>query len=221
MANVIITGSTGMVGKGVLIECLESPFIEKVLVINRSPVQISHPKLHEILLADFTKVNAISHALSGYDACFFCMGVSSVGLNEQVYTQLTYHTAKAFADVLYAINPGMIFNYVSGTGTDSTEKGRMMWARIKGKTENAILQKGFKDAYAFRPGLIIPEKGIRSKTGWYNFFYVLMRPFFPVLKEAKNITTTTRIGHAMINTLRFPQANKILENRDINLLAEK
>lgn len=220
MSKVIITGSTGMVGKGVLLECLESSFIEKVLVINRSSLNMNHPKLAEILLADFTKVDEIKDQLTGYDACFFCMGVSSIGLDEKAYSNLTYNPVKAFADVLYQLNPGLVFNYVSGTGTDSSEKGRTMWARVKGKTENEILQKGFKDAYAFRPGMIIPEKGIQSKTGWYNAIYVVMRPFFGMMKKSKNITTTTKLGLAMINSLRFPMDNKFLENKHINELAE-
>lgn len=221
MAKVIITGSTGMVGKGVLLECLENSFIEKVLVINRSTLNMHHPKLQEILLPDFTKAETIKNQLTGYDACFHCMGVSSVGMSEADFTKLTYDTTKAITEVLFAINPAMVFNYVSGTGTDTTEKGGTMWARVKGKTENLILNRGFKDAYAFRPGLIIPEKGIRSRTGWYNAIYVVMRPFFGLMKKSKNITTTTKVGLAMINSLRFPQVNKFLENNNINELAEK
>ena len=210
-----------MVGKGVLLECLESSLIKKVLVINRSTLNMNHPKLQEILLADVTKVADIKNQLQGYDACFFCMGVSSIGLDETAYFNLTYQPVKAFSDVLYEVNPGLVFNYVSGTGTDSSEKGRTMWARVKGKTENEILHKGFKDAYAFRPGMIVPEKGIKSKTPLYNAIYVVLRPFFSLLKNAKNITTTTKLGLAMINTLRFPLANKFLENKDINELAVK
>jgi uncharacterized protein YbjT (DUF2867 family) len=221
MPKVIITGSTGMVGKGVLLECLEHPQIEKVLVINRSSLNMRHPKLQEVLLSDFTKAAEIKNQLKGYDGCFHCMGVSSIGMNEETFHQLTFNITKALADVLYDLNPGMVFNYVSGTGTDSTEKGKIMWARVKGKTENAVLGKGFKDAYAFRPGLIIPEKGIQSATGWYNAIYVLMRPFFSLMKKSKNITTTTKVGLAMINSLRFPQPNKFLENKDINELAVK
>jgi NAD dependent epimerase/dehydratase family len=221
MPNVIITGSTGMVGKGVLLECLENPLIEKVLLVNRNHLEINHPKLGEVLLPDFTRVNELKNRLSGYDACFHCMGVSSIGMNEETFLQLTFHITKAFVDVLYELNPNMVFNYVSGTGTDSTEKGKIMWARVKGKTENLILNKGFKDAYAFRPGLIIPEKGIQSRTGWYNAIYVVMRPFFSLLKKSKNITTTTKLGMAMINSLKFPQAKKFLENKDINEIAEK
>lgn len=219
MKKVIITGSTGMVGKGVLLECLDHPQIEKVLIINRSPLGIQHAKLEEILLADFSEIADLKDDLQGYDACFYCMGVSAVGMPEEKYYQITYTTTEAFADVLYELNPNMVFNYVSGTGTDSSEKGRLMWARVKGKTENMILNKGFKDAYAFRPGVILPEKGIQSKTGWYNTMYTITKPLFPLLKKWKLVTTTTRVGQAMINTLFTPTDKKILENVDINELA--
>lgn len=219
--NVIITGSTGMVGKAVLLEALEDERIEKVLIINRNPLGLSHPKLQEIILKDFAKVETIEENLSNYDACFYCMGVSVIGLNEEKYTEITFSITKAFAELLYKLNPEMVFNYVSGTGTDSSEKGSSMWARVKGKTENMVLNQGFKDAYAFRPGVILPEKGIKSKTGWYNFFYVISRPIFPFLKRSKNITTSTKLGKAMINTLFYPVDLKHLENKDINQLAEK
>ncbi|SHG29781.1 epimerase [Flagellimonas flava] len=220
MKSVIITGSTGMVGKGVLLECLDHDSIMEVLVVNRTALGMEHPKLKEILLKDFMDLGSIRNEINGYDACFFCMGVSVVGLDEKIYSQITYDITKMFADVLFELNPSMIFNYVSGTGTDTSEKGRSMWARIKGRTENYILNKGFKDAYAFRPGLIIPERGIKSKTGWYNAFYVLTRPIFPLLKRSNNITTTTRIGLAMIHTLFHSQKSKHLENRDINLIVK-
>lgn len=219
MSKVIITGSTGMVGKGVLLECLESPKIEEVLVVNRNTLGMQHPKLKETLLSDFSKVESIRQELNGYDACFYCMGVSSVGMSEEQYTEITYINMKAFADVLYELNSNMVFIYVSGIGTDSTEKSRIMWARVKGRTENMMLNKGFKDAYAFRPGVIVPEKGIKSRTGWYNAIYVVMRPFFSLLKRSKSITTTTRLGQAMINILSLPQANKHLENAAINEVA--
>ncbi|MDN5215096.1 NAD-dependent epimerase/dehydratase family protein [Fulvivirgaceae bacterium BMA12] len=221
MKKVIITGSTGMVGKGVLLECLESPQIAQVLVINRSSLGMQHPKLEEILLSDFTQIISIGDQLAGYDACFYCMGVSAVGMSEEKYTAITFDTVAAFADVLHEANTEMVFNYVSGAGTDGSEKGRSMWARVKGKAENMVLGKGFKDAYAFRPGMIIPEKGIKSRTGWYNAVYVVMRPFFSMLKRSQNITTTTKIGLAMINTLFHPLNLKYLENQDINMLAEK
>ncbi|MEX0314591.1 MAG: NAD-dependent epimerase/dehydratase family protein [Allomuricauda sp.] len=220
MKKVIITGTTGMVGKGVLLECLEHDSIHEVLVINRNPLGLAHPKLKEILLKDFMELESVKNQLEGYDACFYCMGVSVLGLNEQTYTKITYDITKKFADVLFDLNPNMVFNYVSGTGTDSSEKGRTMWARVKGKTENYILNKGFKDAYAFRPGGIIPEKGIKSRTAWYNAFYVITRPFFPLMKKSKNITTTTKIGQAMIHTLFNSQKMKHLENRAINALVQ-
>ena len=220
MAKVIITGATGMVGKGVLLECLDHPEIDRVLAVNRRSLEMEHPKLKELILSDFTKLAAHSEELSGYDGCFFCMGVSVVGLNETKYTAITFDITKVFADVLFDLNPNTVFNYVSGTGTDSTEKGRSMWARVKGRTENYVLNKGFKDAYAFRPGMIIPERGIKSSTGWYNAVYVIMRPFFGGLKKLKNVTTTTKIGLAMINSLKINQELKHLENKDINVLAE-
>lgn len=205
-----------MVGRGVLLECLESEEIEEVLVINRSSIDVQHPKLKEILLKDFTKVASIKSELNNYDACFYCMGISSVGMNEADYTKVTYNTTAAFANVLYELNPNMVFNYISGVGTDSSENGRTMWANVKGKTENMILNKGFRNAFAFRPGLIIPEKGIQSKTNWYNTIYKITRPLFPLFKKSKSVTTTTGIGQAMINTLTTNSKNEILEPKAIN-----
>lgn len=214
--NVIITGSTGMVGKSVLLECLEDSRIDKILVINRHSIKMNHSKIEELIHQDFTNLEPIQHKLIGYDACFHCMGVSSIGMNEDDFSKLTFDITNEFADKLFETNPNAVFNYVSGTGTDSTEKGNIMWARVKGKTENYIINKGFKDAYMFRAGAIIPEKGIKSSTGWYNTLYVILRPFFGLMKKYKNITTTTKLGKAMINTLFFPQKLKHLENRDIN-----
>lgn len=217
--KVIITGSTGMVGKGVLLECLERDEVTTVLVVNRRPLIIQHEKLVELIHEDFTDVSSISDKLKGYDACFYCMGVSSVGMKEATFSKITFDTVKAFADTLYVSNPEMVFNYVSGVGTDSTESGNTMWARVKGKTENYILNKGFKDAYMFRPGAIIPEKGIQSSTAWYNWIYIITRPFFPMMRKMKNITTTIRIGDAMINSVIKPNDEKHIENPAINKLA--
>ena len=217
--NVIITGSTGMVGKSVLLECIEHPSIDKILLINRSALKFDHPKVDEVLLADFTQMHTIKDQLKNYDACFHCMGISSVGKSEEEFTEITFDLTQKLADILYELNENMVFNYVSGTNTDSTEKGKTMWARVKGKTENYILNKGFKDAYMFRPGAIVPEKGIRSSTGWYNVVYVLLKPFFSLMKKNKNITTTTKFGLAMINSLISPIDLKHLENIDINQLA--
>lgn len=215
----IITGSTGMVGKGVLLECIDSNEVAEVLLINRNPVQITHPKIKEIIHQDFRNFDAIKDKLKGYDACFHCMGVSSAGMSEEKFNELTYTISEALASTLYSINPNMVFNYVSGTGTDSTEKGNTMWARVKGKTENMILNMGFKDAYMFRPGAIIPERGVKSKTKLYNLLYVITRPFFPILKRMESITTTVKLGRAMINLCSHPQQLKHLEGKDINRIA--
>ena len=164
--KVIITGTTGMVGKGVLLECLEHPAITGVLLVNRRPVGVQHPKLKEVIHKDFYDLSPVKAQLQGYDACFFCLGVSVVGLTEEQYTKTTYDLTLHFAETV--INPRMTFIYVSGTGTDSSEQGRTMWARIKGRTENALLKMPFKAAYMFRPGIILPMKGVRSATSWYN-----------------------------------------------------
>lgn len=216
----IITGSTGMVGKAVLLECLESNAVESILVVNRHPIHMNHPKLTEIIHQDFLNIDSIKDDLKGYDACFYCAGISAVGLSEQKYTEITYSMAENFAKTLHALNPNMVFNYVSGTGTDSTEKGRIMWARVKGKTENMIFKQGFKDAYAFRPGFILPEKGVKSRTPLYNFFYIISRPFFPLLKRSKLVTRSSFVGKAMINSVLYPQDIKLLENPDINRIAK-
>ncbi len=217
--RIIITGSTGMVGKGVLLECLDDPGVEQVLLINRNPIGLSHPKITEIIHKDFADFTAIQDQMIGFDLCCHCMGVSSAGMGEEKFTKLTYGITKALSSVLYAHNPDMVFNYVSGTGTDSTEKGRVMWARVKGKTENMVLNMGFRDAYAFRPGVILPERGIKSRTGWYNVFYFISRPFFPLLSKVKSVTTTTKLGRAMINVFRHPQSQKHFEGVAINELS--
>lgn len=216
--KVIITGSTGMVGKGVLLECLDDPKITEVLVINRSSLDLTHEKLTEMRLSDFTQIGEHAQGLGKYDACFFCMGVSSAGMSEEKYRKLTYDTAIAFAKALYQENPKMVFNYVSGTGTDSSESGRIMWARVKGKTENDILNMGFKEAYMFRPGMIIPERGIKSKTKLYQTMYVILRPFFPLFRKMKSVVTTTMMGKAMIATLETPETGPILNPKEIRAL---
>jgi hypothetical protein len=180
---------------------------------------MKHPKLKEIVHADFTNLDPIKEQLKDYDACFYCMGVSAMGMKEENYYRITYSMTETFVKTLHGLNPNMVFNYVSGTGTDSSEKGRLMWARIKGKTENRVFKQGFKDAYAFRPGFILPEKGVKSKTGWYNFFYFVTKPLFPLLRTINSVISSSIIGQAMINTVLYPQELKILENRDINNLA--
>ena len=218
--NIIITGSTGMVGKAVLLEAIDDNRIEKILVINRTSLASEYPKLKEILIQDFTQIGTQKEYLKGYDACFHCMGVSSFGMSESQYTYLTYDITKAFVDTLYEINPSMVFNYVTGEGTDNSEKGRIMWARVKGKTENYILNKGFKGAYMIRLGALLPEKGIQSKTKLYNTLYIFLRPLFPLLKKSKNIITTTNFGKAMLNTLFYPQDDIFLTNTMLNKISQ-
>ena len=218
--KVIITGTTGMVGRGVLIECLESSSIEEVLVINRNSLKLNHLKLKEVIHKDFFDFSSIKKELKGYDACFHCMGVSSVGMKEEEYHRFTYGITEELAKTLFDSNPQMVFNYVSGYGTDSTEKGKIMWARVKGKTENMILNMGFKDAYMFRLQVILPLKGVKSKTYWVNVFYKLMRPFFGLLVKRKNITTSVNVGKAMINSVLVGSSSKLLENEMVNKLAK-
>ncbi|MFD0837073.1 NAD-dependent epimerase/dehydratase family protein [Mariniflexile aquimaris] len=214
--KVIITGSTGMVGKGVLLECIDDASVENILLINRSPIDISHSKIKEIIHKDFTDFSSIQDEFKGYNACFHCMGVSSAGINAEAYYKLTFSISEALVNATYQANPDMLFTYVSGAGTDSSEQGNTIWARVKGKTENLILNKGFKDAYAFRLGAILPERGVKSKTKLYNFFYVITKPIFPLLKRMKSVTTTSKIGQAMINLYNNPQPLKHLEGADIN-----
>jgi uncharacterized protein YbjT (DUF2867 family) len=221
--NVIITGSTGMVGKGVLLECLERAEIQAILVINRKPLKIKHDKITEVVLADFFDLSSVEDKLINYDACFFCLGVSAFGMSEEEYIKITYDLTMNFAHTLLKLNPGMIFCYVSGQGTDETEKSKMMWARVKGKTENALLELPFKKAYMFRPGFIQPMKGIKSSTKLYNMLYAVFKPLYPVLKSIvpKQITSTVQVGQAMINSVVFGIEKIHLGNNDINQLAEK
>lgn len=217
--HVVLTGATGMIGKGVLMECLENEAIGKVTLVGRTNVGVTHPKIAEVPIQDLTTIDQVRDAIGKVDACFHCMGVSVVGLNEEVYTRLTFGVTKAIADTMYSLNPDMLFIYVSGDSTDSTEKGSAMWARVKGRAENYVLKKGFKRAVMFRPGVIIPEKGIRSRTALYNLFYTITRPFFPLLRRSKNITTTTRIGKAMIHLLLAGAVPPYVRNPEINVLA--
>jgi uncharacterized protein YbjT (DUF2867 family) len=216
--KVILFGATGMVGQGVLRECLLDPGVESVLAVGRSPTGQKHAKLREIVHDNFTDFSAIESELTGYDACFFCLGVSSVGMDEARYRHLTYDITMAAATTLAKLNPGMVFTYVTGRGTDSTERGSLMWARVKGKTENDLLKLPFKAAYMFRPGGIQPLHGIRSKTAWYQAVYVIAAPLLTLLNRIapKYVTTTEQVGRAMIKVARdgFPKA--VLESEDIN-----
>lgn len=211
--NAIITGSTGMVGEGVLHECLKHPDVESVLVINRKPCGVKHEKLREIIHENFFDLSEIENQLTGYNACYFCAGVSSIGKKEDEYTRLTYDLTLNFAKTLSSLNPDMIFTYVSGSGTDSSEKGKVMWARVKGKTENDLMKLPFKKAYMFRPGYIQPIKGLKNAYSIYKFvapYYPLWKLLFP-----KYVISLEEIGVAMINVTLAGYEKQVLECTDI------
>ncbi len=218
----ILFGASGMIGKGVLLECLDHPQVEQVLAVGRSKVEPEHPKLRQITHHDFTDFSGIESEWKGYDACFFCLGISAAGMKEADYRRITYDFTMAAAKILYKLNPGMTFTYVSGQGTDSSEKGRMMWARVKGKVENDLLAMGFGRAVMFRPGAIIPRRGIKSRTRAYQFMYDYLGWLLKIIEKMApdSITDTTKIGRAMINVHMKGTNQKILYSKDINALAQ-
>ena len=220
--KVIIFGATGMIGQGVLRECLLDPSVERVLVVVRRATGQQHDKLREIVHGDFSDFSAIERELAGYDACFYCLGVSSVGMSEADYTRVTYDHAMAAGRVLSRLNPSMTFVFISGGGTDSTERGKSMWARVKGKTENALLALPFKAAFMFRPALIIPQHGIVSRTRLYRIVYAVIGPLYPVWKALfpSIVTTTDNVSKAMLRVAgdAGDAKKRVLENRDINEL---
>ncbi len=215
--KVILFGGTGMVGQGVLRECLLDPGVENVLAVGRIATGQRHEKLQEIVQPDLSGLSASEARLSGYDACFFCLGVSSAGMSEQEYRRVTYDLTISTAETLARLNPAMTFIYVSGAGTDSTERGRSMWARVKGQTENALLRMPFKAAYMFRPAYIQPLHGIRTKTPLYRAFYAMLKPLYPLWKLLlpKYVTTTECVGRAMIEVARRGAPKRVLESQDI------
>ncbi len=180
--NVLLFGATGMIGQGVLRECLLAPDVNRVLSIGRSATGVQNAKLQDLVHADLWNYSAIEEQLRGFDACFFCLGVTSAGMSEADYTRVTYGITIAAAETLCRLNPDMTFVFVSGAGADSTEQGRLMWARVKGKTENAILQLPFKASFAFRPGVVQPMHGERSRTAAYRVLYVMTKPLLPLLR---------------------------------------
>ncbi len=213
----VLFGATGMVGEGVLHECLKHTDVESVLVVNRKPCGVRHEKLSEIIHTNFHNFSDIEHRLSGYNAGFFCMGVSSIRMKEDAYRHVTFDLTIHVADTLLRQNPDMTFCYVSGSGTDSSENGRVMWARVKGKTENDLMKMSFKSAYMFRPGYIQPTKGLKNA---YKIYRVLA-PFYPLWKILfpKYVCTLEEIGLAMINVVKEDTEKKILENKDIREIA--
>ncbi|HVT02549.1 MAG TPA: NAD(P)H-binding protein [Thermoanaerobaculia bacterium] len=218
--KVILFGASGMVGQGVLRECLLDADVELVLSIVRSPTGHEDPKLRELVAPDYRDFSAIESDLSGFDACFFCLGVSSAGMTEERYRLVTYDIAIAAATTLAKLNPQMTFIYVSGYGTDSSEQGRTMWARVKGKTENDLLRLPFKAAYMFRPAGIQPLHGVRSKTKLYSIIYAITGPLLPLLKRLfpGYVTTTEQVGRAMLAVAKHGAAKVIMETADINAM---
>lgn len=221
--NVVIFGASGMVGQGVLLECLRDTGVERVLVIGRSPVEQKHTKLREVLVKDIFDVASYASELSGLDGCFFCLGISSAGVSEDAYRRLTYDLTVVIAQELAARNAALCFIFVSGASTDSTERGRTMWARVKGATENALLRMPFRSAFMFRPGVIQPLDGIRSKTRAYRLGYVVMAPVLPLLRRAfpNSVLTTREIGRAMLAVARNGWPRPVLEAKDIHAAATR
>jgi uncharacterized protein YbjT (DUF2867 family) len=212
--KVIITGSTGMVGEGVLFECLQNPQVSEVLMVNRKHYELQHPKLKELIVPDFLQLGNFAEDIKGYNACFFCAGISSVGMKEEKYTQITYDTTLAFAKELTEVSNNMVFTYVSGSHTDSTEKRRLMWARVKGRTENDLMKLPFKAEYNFRPGAMLPFPGQKNWKPVYKFIVKIIRFFSP-----KSIITMHELGIAMINAVVKGYNKPILEIADIKQLA--
>jgi nucleoside-diphosphate-sugar epimerase len=215
--KVIITGATGMVGEGVLLECLVNPVIEEVLVINRKPGGRSNPKLREIIHTDFYNLAPIKDQLKGYDACFFCLGISSVGISKEEYKRITYDLTMHVGETLAEVNPQLVFCYITGAGTDSSEKGKLTWARVKGATENALLAL-YKNAYMFRPGFMKPTPGQRNVKSYFKFFawmYPIGRKFF-----SGGFCTIEEVGQAMIKAVTKGSLKRILEVKDIVALAK-
>jgi len=218
--NVVIFGATGMIGQGVLRECLLDPDVHGVLSVVRSATGQNDPKLREVVHKDFFDFSVIENQLTGLDACFFCLGISSAGLSEAEYRRVTYDITIAAAQTLLRLNPNLTFIFISGVGSDSTERGRTMWARVKGQTENALLGMPFRAAYMFRPGVIVPLDGIKSRTRVYQLAYALMRPILPWMHRRwpNQITTTRKLGRAMLKAAKQGAPKRILEPPDIAAL---
>jgi uncharacterized protein YbjT (DUF2867 family) len=217
--RVMLFGATGMVGSAAMIECLDDARVTSIISVVRRSSGRTNAKLQEVLHKDFFDFSAIQTAFKDIDACFFCLGVTAAGKNEAEYTRLTYDITIAAARTLVSVSPNATFCYVTGAGTDSTEKGRSMWARVKGKTENDLLALPFKAAYMFRPGAIVPLKGVRSSTPLYQFFYVALKPFMGSLRRAfpNQVTTSVELGRAFINVAANGYPQKILDPADINV----
>jgi uncharacterized protein YbjT (DUF2867 family) len=215
--NVVIFGATGMVGRAALRESLLAPDVQRVVTVGRRATGHRHPKLRDVVHPDLLDLTSIQSELGSLDACFFCLGVASAGMSEAAYTEVTHDLAIAAAEMLLRLNPGMTFVFISGTGADSTERGRVMWARVKGRTENALLRMPFKAVYVFRPSFIMPMHGIQSRTRLYRVFYTITKPVAPLLKALfpDRFTTTERLGRGMLRVVREGYPTRILESGDI------
>ena len=209
-----------MVGKSVLYQCIEDDRVKNIVLINRLPVDLKNEKITELIIEDFLNIGELKSKINNCDACFHCMGITSFGQKSDYYYKVTFEMTKVLTDLVYEINPNAVMTYVSGEGTSTKENSNIPWANVKGKTENYILNKGLKDAYMIRLGLLIPENGIKAKTKLYNLFYTLMKPLYPLMKLLPTITTSSKLGLAMINCLYFPLKNKYLDNKKINNLCK-
>ena len=220
--KVLIFGATGMVGQGVLRECLQAADVKLVQTFGRTPVGQKHLKLREVVHAEMWQYNGVDDQLSDFDACFFCIGVTSSGMSEKAYTHLTYDMTLAAAEALARLNPRMVFVYVSAMGADTTGKSRIMWERVRGKTENALLKLPFRGVYIFRPGMIEPLDGIKSKTVAYRIFYSLFKPVLPLLRSAmpRHVLSTRQMGQAALTVVRSGARKRVLESADIALLTK-
>ena len=212
--KVIITGTTGMVGEGVLFECLQNIKVSEILSISRKEITVNHPKLKQLIVQDFTKLDDYKTEISGYDACFFCAGISSVGMKEDQFTQITYDTTIAFAKTVLANNPNLTFCYVSGRGTDITEQGKTMWARVKGKTENELMKMPFKNEFNFRPAAMLPFPNQQYVNKFYTFIANVFKIFTP-----SSVLTLSEVGKAMINAVDKNGVKANLEIKDIKALS--
>lgn len=221
--SVVVFGASGMVGQGALRQCLLDEGVQQVLCVGRTGTGVQHPKLRELVLPDLFDYSQCDADLNGFDACFFCLGISAARLSEAAYTRITFDLTLAAAQTLARLNPGMTFIYVSGAGTDSSEKGRVMWARIKGRTENALLRLPFRAAFMLRPAGIQPMHGERSKTRLYRHAYQLTRPLLPLLRRVAPglMTTTEELGRLMIHLARHGAPKQVLKGRDIASLASR
>ena len=219
--KVILFGGTGMVGQGVLRECLLDREVTQLLAVGRNPIGQKHPKLRELVVPDLYDLSGVEQQLAGFDACFFTLGTSAAGLTEEKYSRVTYDLTLSVARTLVRLNPGMTFIYVSGMGTDGSERGRVMWARVKGRTENTLLALGFRRAFMFRPGLIVPMHGIRSRTMLYRVIYAGLSPLVPLIRRLfpNAVTTTERVGRAMLAVAEHGNPRPVLEAADINRVA--